>query len=187
MVLEDVLDAISHKMLNPKLNVNYIATIGAPSIKVIEYLASKFKAGEKFILGGDNDLDGQHFNMRIAANMLQEYTGDKFNAAKGNEKYIITVDAGSIAAIDLHYHAFDGIEVYNKDGQTLNVEIDAQRVTASFDKDPDLLYQALNNLLRYYGANTVEVERPELKDFNDVLKRLVQEDKKNQMGRGYSL
>lgn len=170
-IFEDALDAISHKALNPNHPGKYIATIGSPSIKVIDFITSLILDNtKKIILSGDNDVAGQNFNLQMIVNAIGKLTETKpsIQSSKDNKIYTIKFENLDKEFLDTHFNKMSSIKS-NLGSNNITLEVNNLTLNVNLLKDPELMYAVVQNLIQTYSLENVSSIKSLLKDFNEDL------------------
>jgi len=179
IICESPSKALAYMQLHSKTEHNAFATFGNPSKSIIEYLSSLSSNKTPLILGGDNDISGQIFNLSIITNIIATQNNLNLKYALSSNEIKLTFQNSDRSLNHIQEKIFKQLAVqangfYDTETNTLKFKFSKNE-----KENIDIIYQLNQLLIQELKINNLHIKKPIGKDFNDDI-LLVQ---KNQVTR----
>jgi hypothetical protein len=174
-ILEDAIDAISHRALFPDHPGKYITTMGNPSQKVMQYISALITDPARTVtLAGDNDRGGQRQNLLYLLDAHAKTGGIKISVsiAEDESSYNLKLTCPDATTRDREYALFELVAA-RIGQQDVALELEALTIKARFRNHKDVLFQLVQVLIDIFRLLKTFVIRPKNKDYNDDLKEVM--------------
>jgi len=185
-VFENPIDAISFHVLKGKA-YNFRATIGSPSRDVVKSIAQEaLHTNSGFVLCGDNDKSGKHFNLNFLTNYISFREGLDLITSfdKKSNSYSLILKGHNTAKQRI---VFDGI-AKSLGIETVKLSFTVDQIHLQTRYEAPVLGRMAKALVNLFGLNSVAIEVSQTKDFNQDLQLREQEKVlKKKVTKGLSL